>query len=405
MSEHTPSEDFVLNSAEAEVLDAIRKAGALSRSDLARELDVSRASVSAVASKLLDVGILCKAGTGESQGGRRPLMLEVNGDFGYVAGVDMGATSIDLVLADFVGNVLERCDEPADVRDRPEQVLGRMCALILDMIKARGTEPKQVIGVGIGVPGPVEFSRGVLIAPPLMPTWESFPIRDFVRQTFPVARVMVDNDVNVMAIGESHAGAARGVENFIFIKIGTGIGGGIICKGEIYRGSDGCAGDVGHICVDYNGPTCQCGNVGCLEAMAAGPPIATRAREVALAGKSDFLAKRLEENGGVLTAIDVGEAAAAGDQVAIQIINESGRMIGGMLAGLVNFFNPSVILIGGGVSSIGHRLLSAIRQAVLRRSTALSTRRLRIEYSPLGADAGVIGATRLALQHIFAVQD
>ncbi len=405
MSDHIKSKDLLLRSAEAEVLEAIRKSGALSRSDLVRKLGVSRASVSAVVSKLLDMGILRKAGPGESQGGRRPLMLEINGDLGYVAGVDMGATSIDLVLADFQGNILERYAEPTDVRDRPEQVLGQMCRLIRDKIKARGIEPEQVIGVGIGVPGPVEFSKGVLIAPPLMPAWESFSIRDFVRQTFPVARVMVDNDVNVMAIGEAHAGAGKGVKNFFFIKIGTGIGSGIICKGEIYRGSDGCAGDVGHICVDYNGPICQCGNVGCLEAMAAGPPIAARAKEAALAGQSDFLARRLQENEGVLTSIDVGEAAAAGDQVAMRLINESGRMIGGMLAGLVNFFNPSVILIGGGVSNIGHRLLSSIRQAVLRRSTALSTRGLRIEYSPLGADAGVIGATRLALQHIFIVRD
>jgi predicted NBD/HSP70 family sugar kinase len=215
----------------------------------------------------------------------------------------------------------------------------------------------------------------------------------------------VDNDVNVMAIGELSAGAGQGVDNFIFIKIGTGIGCGIICRGEIYRGSDGCAGDVGHICIDYNGPTCHCGNPGCLEAMAAGPPIAARAKKAALAGESEFLAKRLAENGNTLTAKDVGDAAAAGDRVANRIIRESGRMIGGMLAGLVNFYNPTLILIGGGVSNIGHKLLASIRQAVLRRSTALSTRRLRIEYSQLRDDAGVTGAIRLALQHIFVVQN
>ena len=214
--------------------------------------------------------------------------------------------------------------------------------------------------------------------------------------------MIVDNDVNVMAIGELHAGAGRNVNNFIFIKIGTGIGSGIICKGQIYRGTDGCAGDVGHICIDYNGPICHCGNPGCLEAMAAGPPIAARGKQAALAGQSEFLAQRLAEKND-LTAIDVGQAAAAGDQAANEIIRDSGRMIGGMLAGLVNFFNPSLILIGGGVSKIGFKLLSSIRQAVLRRSTALSTKALRIELSQLGDDAGVIGGIRLALENIFIV--
>ncbi len=394
----------VLSDAEAEVVRAVREGGPLSRSDLKERLGSSRAAVTATLNRLLNLGVLKAEGPGESRGGRRPLTYGINGGFGFVSGVDIGATSIDVALADFSGRILARHAEPANVEDGPLAVLGQVCQTIATLIETQGGRPAQLLAAGIGVPGPVEFSRGVLIAPPLMPTWEDYPIKQFIVQYFPNARVVVDNDVNVMAIGERHTGAGRGKMNFIFLKIGTGIGAGIIAKGQIYRGSDGAAGDVGHICIDYNGPICHCGNAGCLEAMAAGPAIAARATEAAMAGRSEFLAARLVENDGVLSAKDVNDAAAAGDPVANEIVKSSGRMIGGMLAGLVNFFNPQLILIGGGVSQIGYKLLSAIRQSVLRRSTALSTRHLRIEFSSLGADAGIHGAVWLALEHVFITE-
>ena len=160
---------------------------------------------------------------------------------------------------------------------------------------------------------------------------------------------------------------------------------------------------MGHICVDYNGPVCRCGNQGCLEIMAAGPALAAAARARAEGGDSPFLAARLAERG-ELTAVDVGDAAAAGDRAALEIIRHSGRMIGGVVATLVNFYNPEAVFIGGGVATIGHGLLSAIRQATLRRATALSTRRLRVEYSQLVGDAGVIGGIWLGMENVFEVK-
>lgn len=394
----------LLAPAEANVLTIIRQSGPLSRADLSEQLGYSRANVTAVLDHLLALNILEERELGESQGGRRPRMYGINGQLGFVVGVDIGATSVDLALADFEGAILERLEEPADVREEPELLLGRVADLIEEMVEKRNGRAPQVLAIGIGVPGPVQFDEGILIAPPLMPAWESFPIKTYLRQRFAAANVAVDNDVNVMALGEACAGAGKGIANFIYLKIGTGIGSGIICQGSIYRGRDGAAGDVGHICIDYNGPICHCGNVGCLEAMAAGPAIAARGLEAAQSGQSELLAQALAANNGLMTAQMVGDAAKSGDQAANQIVKTSGRMIGGMLAGLVNFFNPHLILIGGGVSNIGIRLLSAIRQAVLRRSTALSTRHLRIEFSPLGKDAGVIGAIWLALESIFDVE-
>lgn len=395
---------FTLKQSEADVVREFLHGESLSRSDLANNLGLSRASITSLVNNLIDKGVLIETGQGESGGGRRPLLLEINGNIGYVAGVDIGATSVDIALANFKGQILKRFCEPADVNDDPEIVLHRVCDILESLTAELGDPERPIVAAGIGVPGPVQFSNGVLIAPPLMPKWEGYPIREFIRGRFPLVDAVVDNDVNIMAKGEQMAGAGKGIDNFLFVKIGTGIGCGIISNNVVYRGSDGCAGDIGHICIDYNGPICRCGNAGCLEYMAAGPAIAEAAKQGALAGKSQLLAQHLEEHNGELTAQDVGDAAANGDRLANEIIRQSGQRIGGVLAGLVNFFNPSVILIGGGVSKIGHQFLSSIRQATLRRATALSTRRLQIEYSVLGDDAGVTGAIWLALEHIFEVE-
>jgi len=390
-----------LAAAELAAVNLVRKQGPLSRTDLAELLEVSRASITALAGNLVELNVLEEVGHGKSEGGRRPRLLDINAELGFIAGVDVGATSIDLALANFRGDILEKRSEPADVRKAPEQVLNRVNQLIVELLEKQGGEEQDLVGLGIGVPGPVHYPSGMLIEPPLMPAWDSFPIKDYLRKKFPQTNPAVDNDVNIMAIGEARAGGGKGIDNFIYIKIGTGIGCGVIAKGEIYRGSDGTAGDVGHICVDYNGPICHCGNPGCLEAVAAGPAIAKRGEEAAMSGKSKIMATLMDENNGTLTAKDVGRAAAAGDQSANMIIADSGRMIGGVLAGLVNFYNPRAIFIGGGVTNIGHCLLSTIRQATLRRATALSTRALQIEYSKLKDNAGVHGAIWLAIENVF----
>lgn len=352
---------------------------------------------------LIKKGLVQEMGEGVSEGGRKPRLLSINDGLGFLVGVDIGATSIDLALSDVRGKILQRRSEPADVRDSPDMVLGRCSELICEMLSTQAAHPEKILGIGVGVPGPVEFSKGVLVAPPLMPLWERYPIRDFFRKTFRSAFVVVDNDVNIMALAELREGDGRGLDHFIFIKIGTGIGCGIVSNGKIHRGADGSAGDIGHICVDKNGPVCRCGNLGCLEAVTAGPAIAEYAVNAARDGSSSILAKKMESNGGTLSTEDVGAAMREGDRKALEIIQYSGRIIGETLASLVNFFNPSYIFFGGGVTNLGNQLLSSIRQAVLNRSLPLATRHLVIDYSSMGPDAGVIGAICLAKDHLFIV--
>jgi glucokinase-like ROK family protein len=256
------------------------------------------------------------------------------------------------------------------------------------------------LGAGVGVPGPVDFHRGVSVSPPIMPGWDGYPVRDAVARELGCA-VVLDNDVNVLAVGEQHAGVARAARDFLYVKIGTGIGCGIVVDGELYRGVDGCAGDIGHIRVDDFGPTCACGNTGCLEAFAGGAALARDALSMARSGRSPVLAEILERNGEV-TAADIGLAVSRGDAQAVQLIRDSGHRIGQVLASLVSFFNPGLIVIGGRVTGLGHALLAEIRGVTYRRSLPLATGNLPIVLSELGDEGGVVGAARLISSSIYA---
>ncbi len=399
----TTTAPFIVNQAEVEVIRALGNKGKNSRKEITELIGWSKAKTSNIVQGLIDKGYLVEIGEGISEGGRKPLLLKINNQIGYLLGLDIGATSVDMVLADVSGKVFQRKSIPADVKQAPEEFLNHCCELLLDLITRQGAYSDQVLGIGVGVPGPVDFARGVLVSPPLMYDWENFPIRRYLQHTFKSAYVVVDNDVNIMALGEQNVGDGIGIDNFIFVKIGTGIGAGIISNGKIHRGSTGCAGDIGHICVDKEGPICRCGNAGCLEAMAASPAITEKAAQAAMNGSSPVLKQIMEENGGIIRSEDVNAACRTGDLVALEIIRDSGRMIGDVLAGLVNFHNPSHIFLGGGVTNFGNQFLVSIRKAILGRSTALATRDLVINISNLGAEAGVSGAIALAREYLFIV--
>jgi glucokinase-like ROK family protein len=317
-----------------------------------------------------------------------------------VFGIDVGATSIHVALCDFAAVPVARREEVADIRQGPDVVLAQVKALTAELLEMHGIRPTQILGIGMGLPGPIEFSAARPAAPPLMPGWDGVDVASFFRPEF-ACPVHVDNDVNVMALGEQWAGASRAVANSVVVKVGTGIGAGIISDGRIHRGADGCAGDLGHIEVDPDGPVCHCGNRGCIEAIAGGAAIGRLALRAAEDGSSPFLAERLSTTGS-LTARDVAEAAQHGDQAALEIIRSSGRLIGRVLAGTVNLFNPSLIVVSGGVCGLGHLFLSGIREVVYRRSTALSARRLEIRFSDIPDTAGVIGAAILSIEELFA---
>ena len=384
-----------LRPSEITLLDHVFWSSATSREALASHTAFSKSRANAAVAGLLEQGVLEATGEQVATGGRRAGTLRVSHELGVLVAVALGATGLEVgVLAPDL-SVRAHHSEPADVRDGPAAVLSRVRALMKSLLKQAGVRPADVIAIGLGVPGPVDFASGQLVNPPLMPEWDAYAIRDDLRAEIDVP-VFVDNDVNVMALGELWR-MQRGLQNFLVIKVGTGIGCGIVCHGVVYRGANGSAGDVGHICVDPQGPRCHCGNVGCVETMAAGPAIARAATEAALAGQSALLKERLDAQGALKLA-DVAMASRAGDGAATAIVQRAGALIGQMLASVVNFYNPSHIFIGGSVQKIGPLFLAAVRQSVYHRSLALSTRQLDIQYTPLGDRAGLIGAGVLAMQ-------
>ncbi|MER7335776.1 MULTISPECIES: ROK family protein [unclassified Micromonospora] len=379
------------------LLRLLRDEGAVSRAELGDRLQMPRPRLLAELERLVGLGYVAEAGLAASRGGRRSTLVELSPHLRFAA-VDLGASSIDVEVVNGRLEPVAAYAEPADIRTGPKVTLQRVNEL-LHKARVDGAY-ERLDAVGIGVPGPVSFRDGVPVSPPIMPGWDRFPVRELLTREHGCPAV-VDNDVNIMAIGERHGGVAHSVDDFLFVKIGTGIGCGIYLSGEVYRGTDGCAGDIGHIQVDAHGPMCSCGNLGCLEALFSGAALAKEATAAARTGASPALAERLAARGAV-TARDVAEGAGEGDVTCIQLIRDGGRRVGGVLAGLVSFTNPSMIVIGGGLAQLGHILLAEIRSVVYRRSLPLATGNLPVVLSELGPRAGVAGAAVLASDVAFA---
>ncbi|MFC4536060.1 ROK family transcriptional regulator [Sphaerisporangium dianthi] len=381
------------NVHQAALLRLLRDGGR-SRAELGDDIALSRSKLNLELDRLIETGLVEQAGLAASRGGRRSGMVKLSSAMRF-AGIDIGATSVDVAVTNGELEILGHVSEPCEVRQGPVAVLG-VAMELLAKLREQGLFT-QLHGAGIGVPGPVSFREGVPFSPPIMPGWDRYPVREAVSQELGCP-TMVDNDVNLMALGELHTGLAKQVDDFLLIKIGTGIGCGIVVDGKIYRGVSGSAGDIGHMRVDDQGPICTCGNTGCLEAYFGGAALAREA--VRIAPRSPYLTERLAF-GGKLSAEDVAAAATLGDPAAIQLIRDGGRQVGQVMAGLVSFFNPGLVIIAGGVAQLGHVLLAEIRSVVYRRSLPLATGNLPIVLSELGGAAGVIGGARLISDHVF----
>ncbi len=385
------------NGHQARLLRLLRDGGQASRAELGEAVELSKSKVAVELDRLIELGLVEAQGLAASRGGRRSHLVGLARDIRFV-GIDIGATSIDVGITDGELRLIAHAGLPCDVRQGPKVVLQHALDLVAKL-RADGAA-EEVHGVGVGVPGPVSQREGAPIMPPIMPGWNRFPVRATLSAALG-APVMVDNDVNMMALGELHAGTARSVDDFLFVKVGTGVGCGIIFDGRVYRGADGAAGDIGHIRIEDGGPTCTCGNTGCLEAFFGGAALARDAEAAARTGRSSLLDERLAAVG-ALTGEDVGAAAAAGDPVSVALVRGGGQRLGLALASLVSFFNPALVVIGGGVAGLGHPLLAEIRGVVYRRSLPLATGNLPIVLSELGATAGVVGGARLVSDAVFS---
>ncbi len=380
------------------VLDLVRSRTARTRPEITRISGLGRNVVTQRVAQLLDSGLVAEGPLGQSTGGRAPRELHFRSDAGHVLVAELGATSTSVALSDLAGRLIDQATEPSDITDGPEAILGRVVARFEDLLTAHEVE---VWGVGIGLPGPVEFTTGTPVAPPIMPGWDGFDVRGFFTGRFR-APTWVDNDANVMALGELRDGLAQGRQDVIYVKVGSGIGAGLISQGSLHRGAQGCAGDIGHIAAGAGSQVvCRCGQHGCLEALAGGAALAREGRLAAQRGESPFLAKLALANHEI-TGADVGRAAIHGDPRSVELVTTSAQLVGETLSQLVNFFNPSLILLGGGVTEVGNLYLATVRQMVLGRSLPLATRSLLIERSPLGNTAGLKGAAFMVIDELLS---
>lgn len=390
----------ILTLREARVLSKITsftiEKQTFSRAEIAESFDLSRSAVDKKLDYLFKSKLLTQGDLLESTGGRAPREIRFNQNAGYLLVIEMGATEGLIGLADLGGNIMEVHNLSFEISEGPQKVLGNMAPMIDKLI---GKFPKKIWGIGIGLPGPVEYASGMLISPPIMPGWDRFPVRDYLQDKYKVP-VWVDNEVNLMALGESRAGAGRDAHSIVYIKIGTGIGGGLVYQGQLLHGESGSAGDIGHLKANSESEiVCRCGKHGCLEALAGGPAILNEAIKYAQSNESKYLSNVLKNNQ-IIDIELVSQAILAGDSKAIQIANDAGRLIGNTIAQILFLFNPSKVIIGGRVSALGNELLSAVRRTVYEEGSALSTRNLAIEISNIPHEVGLKGGAFLVLEEL-----
>jgi glucokinase len=353
------------------------------RAELAKSTGLARSTIATRVDELMRMGLIIPMAETVSTGGRPPSLFAINPQARLVLAADIGASHATLAITDLAGSIIVEHSEPLDVTLGPVPVLTWTVENATAMLDRIGRSPQDLAAIGVGVPGPVEHSTGQPVNPPIMPGWDRFDVPGWVRQHFDVP-VLVDNDVNIMALGE-RAVAWPGVDHLIFVKVATGIGAGVISGGVLQRGAQGIAGDIGHVQVARGaGVPCHCGNKGCLEALASGPAIARALRAQGVAA----------ENGN-----DVVDLVKRGNIDAIQAVRQAGRDIGEVLTTCVSLVNPSVIAIGGSMARVGEHLIAGVREVVYTRSIPLATEHLAIVQSAAAQNAAVLGASMLAIEH------
>jgi len=371
------------SSATSDLFQILRDGRPRTRTELAAMTGLARSTIGLRIDALMRLGLVGAIGDAVSTGGRPSAQFTLAASGRVVLGIDVGASHVRAAVSDLTGRILAESAEPIPVADGPERVLTWVAETSTGLLERIGRSATDLLAVGIGVPGPVEYSTGRPTNPPIMPGWDRFDVPGWLRDVFDVP-VLVDNDVNVMALGEREL-AWPDANHLIFVKVATGIGAGVISGGLLQRGAEGTAGDIGHIFVARGKDVpCHCGNRGCLEAIASGRALAGVLRESGLAASGSQ---------------DVVELVRRGDLEAIQAVRQAGRDIGEVLTACVSIINPSAIVIGGALAQAGEHLIAGVREVVYTRSMPLATEHLQITQSRIGADAGVLGACMLAIHH------
>ena len=371
------------SSVASDLFQILRDGRPRTRTELSAMTGLARSTVALRIDALMKLGLVGPVGDAVSTGGRPSSQFAIAASGRVVLGVDVGASHVRIAVSDLTGRLQAESSENIQVAEGPEAVLSWVSTAGHELLAKLGRDSSDLLAIGIGLPGPVEYNTGRPINPPIMPGWDRFDVPGWFHESWNVP-VLVDNDVNIMALGEREL-SWPDVDHLMFVKVATGIGSGVISGGILQRGAQGTAGDIGHVYVARGADVpCKCGNRGCLEALASGPALARDLREMGLSAE---------------TGQDVVELVKRGNIDAIQAVRQAGRDIGEVLNTCVSLINPSVIVIGGSAAQVGEHLIAGVREIVYTRSMPLATEHLQITQSKAGADAAVLGACMLAIHH------
>ena len=375
------------------VLTLIHEAGSISRVAIVRQTGLSATTVSGLVNILLESGFVRESGTGESSGGRPPVLVEFNYASRTLLGVDLGATHLTVVLMNLAGAVLARRFERFDVAHDPVGTTGRVLALIAETTAEAGQPFGSILGLGITIPAPLEGEQLDRASGLVLPAWEGYDLSAALQAELSLP-LFIDNDANAGAIAEKWWGQGQLYRNLAYVKLGVGVGSGLILGDEIYRGSGGTAGEIGHTTIDVDGPPCRCGNRGCIESYVGAQALVAEVQR----RRSE---RDLPHGQGELTVEEIAAAAQAGDPICTQVVERAGAYLGTALANLINLLNPELIVLGGDLVAAERLLLGAVYASVRQHAMPKAIAESEIVVSRLGPDAVAIGAATIAMQNAF----
>jgi glucokinase-like ROK family protein len=380
------------------ILRVIRRKSPISRSEIVEETNLTAATVSRITSRLLEYGLIQETGYGASQGGRKPILLELNLRSMLVLGIDIEIDEIIGVIIDLNGKVIHRKEVDNQHNTGQQHIINLVKDTIDYLLKTKDYGVK-IIGIGIGMHGLVDYFRGVSVFTPAF-GWSNVPVAALIEEEFGIP-VILENNVRALTLGEKWFGSALNFSNFICIKVGEGIGSGIFTNGALYRGTSNSAGEIGHTTVDDDGGLCSCGNYGCLESMASIPALISRTRKTIKQGAESLIIKLVDGNLEAINAEIIFRAAREGDLIAQQLLRDTGRFLGIGIANTINMLNPEAVIIAGEITDGGELVLDTIREVVDNRTLEYPLRHVKIIKSFLGRDGVAIGAGTLILQSLF----
>ncbi len=377
------------------VIQIIRDKGPINKAEIARLVGLSIPTVMRLTEELIDKNLIRETGKGESTGGKPPLMLEFTPDSYFIIGVDIGTTFIKTIVVNMVAEIICKIEIPTIVTDPPEQVIDRVVETISQAIAKVSVPYSKYLGIGLGVPGILDTSSGMVLFSPDF-KWENVDLTGPVKKQFGLP-VYMANVSRAMAIGEKCFGLAKDVENFMCINLGYGIGSAIVINNQIYSGSSDSSGEFGHMTLEKNGPLCSCGNNGCLEALASADAMSKKAVFLIERGEQSAILVLADGKTSNIDAKMIFDAAKGGDRLAKEIVREATEYIGIAISNAVNFIDPELIILEGGVAKAGEILLNGIKRVVERRRMKYGGRKLRIVASKMEEDCAAIGAASILI--------